>query len=157
MSGTWAFKFKSNGDRRGRYNARGYEQVEGQHYVADSISSPVTNQTKIQLLLFLWCCNPFWVAEALDVVGAFLQGIFQNGEVMYSEVPDGMEPFYGSRADVVLLMLVPIYGTKQAANCFYETFVRKAVVESKKYQRSKADPCLYYTWHNGRLRVCILD
>ena len=153
VSGTWAFKFKSNGDRRGRYNARGYEQVEGQHYVADSISSPVTNQTTIRLLLFLWCCNPFWVAEALDVVGAFLQGIFQNGEVMYSEVPDGMEPFYGSRADVVLLMLVPIYGTKQAANCFYETFVRKAVVESKKYQRSKADPCLYYTWHNGRLAV----
>jgi hypothetical protein len=55
-----------------------------------------------------------------DVEGAFLQGKFQNGEEMYMEVPDGMEQYYGSRKDVVLRMLVPIYGTKQAAECFYK-------------------------------------
>eukprot|EP00956_Cyclotella_meneghiniana_P028466 scaffold66266_cov46-Cyclotella_meneghiniana.AAC.1 len=70
---------------------------------------------------------------------------------MYADVPDGMEQFYGSRKDVVLQLLVPIYGTKQAANCFYETFVEKAVRNSDVYQCSKAEPCLYYAWIDGRL------
>eukprot|EP00956_Cyclotella_meneghiniana_P014849 scaffold22402_cov46-Cyclotella_meneghiniana.AAC.1 len=91
----------------------------------------------------------------VDVEGAFLQGKFRNGEVMYADVPDGMEQFYGSRKDVVLQLLVPIYGTKQAANCFYETFVEKAVRNSDVYQRSKAEPCLYYAWIDGRLVIFV--
>jgi hypothetical protein len=43
------------------------------------------------------CCNPKWVAEALDVEGAFLQGKFRDGEKIYIEVPDGMEKYYGKR------------------------------------------------------------
>jgi hypothetical protein len=31
---TWAFKRKANGVRRGRLNARGYEQVDDVHYSA---------------------------------------------------------------------------------------------------------------------------
>ena len=60
------------------------------------------------------CMNPNWIAEIVDVEGAFLQGKFENGEVMYIDVPDGMELFYGNHKDVVLHLNVPIYGTKQA-------------------------------------------
>ncbi len=74
--------------------------------------------------------------------GAFLQGQFVNGEVMYIEVPDGMEQFYGKREDVKLQLNAPIYGRKQAAFCFYKTLVDN--VKDSKYKRSKADPCLYY-------------
>lgn len=150
LTTTWAMKKKSNGKLRGRLNARGFEQVEGQHFYADSISSPVTNPVTIRVLWTLLCCNPDWVAEALDVEGAFLQGKFKNGEVIYTEVPDGMEEFYGKRSDVVLLLLVPIYGTKQAANCFYDTLV-KAVKEDQAYDRSKADSCLFFSWKDNRL------
>ncbi len=50
----------------------------------------------------------------IDVEGAFLQGKFVNGEQIYIEVPDGngMEEFYGSKENVVLLLNVPIYETK---------------------------------------------
>jgi hypothetical protein len=150
LTTTWAMKKKSNGKLRGRLNAREFEQVEGQHYMADSISSPVTNPIVIRMCLTLLCCHPQWVAEELDVEGAFLQGKFANNEVIYIEVPDGMEKFYGKRSDVVLQLLVPIYGTKQAANCFYNTLV-KALKGKTIYNRSKADPCLFFAWINGRL------
>ena len=47
MSTTWAMKKKTNGKRRGRLNARGYEQLEGTHYHSDSIAAPVTNPNTI--------------------------------------------------------------------------------------------------------------
>ena len=97
--------------------------------------------------------NPEWIAKIVDVEGAFLQGQFVNGEVMYIEVPDGMKEFYGKREDVVLLLNAPIYGTKQAAFCFYKTLVEK--IKDSKYERSKADPCLYYRWKNGRLALMV--
>lgn len=152
LTTTWAFKKKSNGTRRGRLNARGYEQLEGQHYYADSIAAPVTNPVTIRSMWVLLCANPMWVAEALDVEGAFLQGMFTNGEVIYIEVPNGMEQYYGKKTDVVLLLLKPIYGTKQAASCFSEALV-KAIKNREQYDRSKADPCLYFAWQNGRLVI----
>ena len=44
---------------------------------------------------------------------------------------------------------MPIYGTKQGASCFYKKLVK--TVKGKMYQRSPADPCLYYRWKEGRL------
>ncbi len=94
---------------------------------------------------------PEWIAVVLDVEGTFLQGKFVNGvvngEQIYIEVPGGMEEFYGSKEDVALLLNVPIYGTKQAAFCFYNTLVGR--VKDSKYKSSKEDPCLYFQWKNG--------
>ena len=54
LTTTWAFKMKSNGDRRGRLDARGYEQVDGRHYTSDSIAAPVTNSITVRTVLMLW-------------------------------------------------------------------------------------------------------
>ena len=70
---------------------------------------------------------------------------------MYIEIPNGFHKFYGK--DEVLKLSVPIYGTKQAALCFYKTLVKK--VTERKYERSKADPCLYFSWKDGRLSMMI--
>ena len=64
-----------------------------------------------------------------------------------------MNKFYGSQKDVVLLLNVPIYGTKQAAHCFYQNLVKK--VKNWNYNHSKADPCLYYIQRNDRLAVML--
>ena len=76
ITSTWAFKMKSNGDHRGRLNARGYEQVDRCHYAFDSIASPVTNPITVRTVLMLWCMNPGWISAIIDVEGAFLQGHF---------------------------------------------------------------------------------
>ena len=133
-------KQKSNGTRRGRLNARGYEQVDGSHYASDSIAAPVTNPITVRIVLMLYCMNKTWIAAIIDVEGAFLQGRFANGEELYIEVPDGFQEWYPG--DVVLRMNVPLYGTKQAAYCFFKTFA--AHIKNATYKQSKADPCLYY-------------
>lgn len=153
LTTTWAMKKKANGTFRGRLNARGFEQVDGSHFFGDSIAAPVTCPSTIRTLIVLLCMNPKWVARIKDVEGAFLQGKFENGEVIYIEVPDGMEEFYGSRSENVLLLNVPIYGTKQAAHCFYKTLVKRT--SERGYQRSKADPCLHFVWHNDKLGLMV--
>ena len=83
MTTTWAMKKKPNGKLRGRLNARGYEQIKGKSYYNDSIAAPVTNANSVRIVWVLMATNPDWIAKIVDVEGAFLQGKFVNGEVMY--------------------------------------------------------------------------
>ena len=71
-------------------------------------------------MLVLMAMNAAWIAEVIDVDGAFLQGKFTNGEVLYMGIPDGFEKCYGDHE--VLMMNVPIYGTKQAALVFTKSW-----------------------------------
>ena len=80
-------------------------------------------------MLTLLAMNPKWEAKVVDVEGAFLQGKFTDGEKLYIEITDSMEKFYGTQKDNVLLLNMPIYGTKQAASCFYKTLVKKCKKE----------------------------
>jgi hypothetical protein len=150
---TWAFKLKANGDRRARMNAKGFQQRDGIHYFSDSTYAPVTNPVAIRMLFTVLAMNPDYIASILDIVGAFLQGKFYDGEVLYIEVPDGFEPYYED--DEVLRLNVPIYGTKQASKCFYKTFV-EGLVDSGMYDRSKAQPCMFYKWIDERLVLFVL-
>ena len=152
LTTTWACKKKPSGKLRGRLNIRGYEQVDGKHYYSDSIAAPVTNPNTVRIVLVLLAMNPKWISMLIDVEGAFLQGKFENGEELYAYVPDGFEKFYDEENEVLKLN-VPIYGTKQAAHCFYKALVKKA--KEKEYERSKADPCLFYCWVDGRLVVFV--
>ena len=153
MTTTWAMKKKTNGKFRGRLNARGYEQIDGKHYHAQNIAAPVTNANTVRIVVTLLCMNAKWIAEVVDVEGAFLQGKFKDGEELWIEIPDGMDKYYGDRKDTVLKMNVPLYGTKQAAHCFYVTLVEE--IKKREYKRSKADPCLYYITTAGRLSVIV--
>ena len=53
MTTTWAMKKKTNGKFRGRLNARGYEQVDGQHYHSENIAAPVTNANTVRVVMTL--------------------------------------------------------------------------------------------------------
>jgi hypothetical protein len=74
LTTTWAMKQKSNGMRRGRLNACGYDQVDGSHYTSDSIAAPVTSPITVRILLMLYCMNRTWTSAIINVEGAFLQG-----------------------------------------------------------------------------------
>jgi len=78
----------------------------------------------------------------MDVKGAFLCGDFEKNRKVYMEVPQGFERFYPS--NVVFLLLRTLYGTKQAAYRFWKKLV--AAFRAMDYERSKADPCLYFSW-----------
>ena len=119
-------KQKASRELHGQLNARGFEQLEGQHYFVDTFAASVTNLNSIRILLMLMCVHPNWIADIVDVEGTLLQGKFKNSEVMYNDILNGMEQYSGSRKDVVLLLNVPIYGTQRAASCFYKTMAKRA-------------------------------
>jgi hypothetical protein len=142
LTSTWAMKKKSNGTYRARLNARGYEQVDGEHYQSHSISSPVSNEVTIRIVFTLMLMAG-WVGELLDVKGAFLHGDFEDEEDVYMKVPQGFESYYDPRI-YVLLLLQTLYGLKQAARAFWNKLLM--AFRSMGFNRSKADPCLYFDW-----------
>jgi hypothetical protein len=79
MTSTWAMKKKASGKYRARVNARGYEQVEGIHYNGNDIASPVANEMTVRIVMTLPIMAG-WYCALLDVVGAFLNGRFDNDE-----------------------------------------------------------------------------
>lgn len=141
ISTTWAMKKKSNGTFRARVNARGFMQVAGEHYNADSISSPVTNEATVRVVLVLSIIFK-WTNELVDVKGAFLCGNFQDEKPIYMKVPEGFERHY--QGDVLLLLRRTIYGLKQAARAFWRELM--VALTDMGYSQSPADPCLYYCW-----------
>ena len=141
LTSTWAMKKKSNGKFRARVNARGYEQVDGIHYDADSTAALVVNEITIRMV-FVLMVMAGWYAEVVDVRGAFLHGKFEEGTRLYMEVPEGFESFYP--VGCLLLLLQTIYGLKQVAFAFWVQLLK--ALRDMKFDRSKADPCLYFKW-----------
>ena len=142
LSTTWAMKKKANGVFRARLNARGFEQVEGMHYDASSISSPVATDVSIRIAMILGLMAR-WESELVDVKGAFLNGSLGDGDQIYMEVPEGFEKYYPDE-DTVLMLLKAIYGTKQAAIQFWKELLK--CQRDMKNERNAADPCVYFKW-----------
>ena len=93
IDSTWACKKKSNGTLRGRLNARGFKQIDGQHYDGSSIHAPVTNAATIRIILTLMLMGDM-TAEVVDVKGAFLKGDIEDGEEIHMKIPQGWEHHY---------------------------------------------------------------
>lgn len=142
LTTTWAMKKKANGTHRARVVARGFEQVEGLHYDGASIAAPVTNDMSIRIIMVL-ALMAGWASKIVDVKGAFLRGEFEEGaEPVYLKVPEGFEKFYPTNS--VLLLLRTIYGLCEAAMAFWKEMLK--AFRSMKFERSTADPCMYFKW-----------
>ena len=53
LTSTWAMKKKASGKRRARINARGFEQIDGQHYDSNTKGLPVVSPMTIMIVLTL--------------------------------------------------------------------------------------------------------
>jgi hypothetical protein len=131
-------------------NARGYEQVPEKHYDPNSIAVPVTSDVTIRIVLTLLLLGR-WYAELIDIKGAFLHGEFDEGEILYMEIPEGFEQYYP--AGFIWLLLGTIYGLKQAAVAFWKQLI--LAFASMNYRRSKVNPCMYFDWTRDELIVWI--
>jgi hypothetical protein len=150
LSSTWVIKQKASGDVRGRLVARGYEQIDGVHYDSSSKAAPVIIDMTIRIVLIL-CCLARWRADVEDVVGAFLNGEFEaNLPPIYMKVPQGFEQFYDGHK-FVLRVKKTIYGTIQAAMCFWCVLTK--AFSNMGYTRCVADPCLHFKWTDAELSL----
>ena len=148
LSSTWAMKKKSNGKFRARVNARGYEQVDGEHYDKDSVASPTINIITVRCILVLMLLMHGY-AHLVDVNGAFLLGGWEHDPItdearkVYLAIPEGIGKFLPP-GEWVMLLLKTLYGTKNAAKQFWLYLMNLWYSFNFKYNR--ADPCLYYKW-----------
>ena len=141
LTSTWAMKKKANGKKRARLNARGFEQVDGEHYNEDDKAAPVVTLSAIMVILTLIVMLD-WTAELCDVNGAFLLGDFGAELNMFMFIPQGFEKYYPK--DFVLKLLRPIYGCRQSAKRFWIKLL--TVLNLMKFMRGAADPCVYFKW-----------
>ena len=76
IDSTWACKKKSNGFLRSRLNAKGFKQVEGQHYDRTYIHAPVTNATTMYIVLTLMLMGDgwqwWWMSRELSCMESFI-------------------------------------------------------------------------------------
>ena len=91
ITSTWAINKKANGTYHARLNVRGFQQVQGVHYDSSDISSPVTNDMSIRIIMVLTLMAG-WIAQIFDVKGAFLHGEFDEGtDPVHMAVSEGFE------------------------------------------------------------------
>ena len=93
IDGVWVMKKMRNSTLHGQMNARGFKQVEGQHYEVTTINSPVSNSATIRIVLTLMIMASM-LAHAVDVKGAFLHGEFEDREIILMTIPQGLEEHF---------------------------------------------------------------
>ena len=148
LTSTWAMKKKANGTKRARLNARGFEQIDGEHYNEDDKAAPVVTLSAILLLLTLIVMLD-WTAVLCDVNGAFLLGDFERELNMFMYIPQGFEKYYPR--NFVLKLLRPIYGCKQSAKRFWIKLL--TILKLMKFMRGAVDPCVYFRWSVDELVI----
>ena len=83
-----------------------------------------------------------YMANIIDIKGAFLLGRFNKGEELFMEISQGFEKYFSENE--VIKLLVPFYGLKQASRAFYKELV--AAARHMNMERNKIDPCVFFKW-----------
>ena len=135
ITSTWAMEKKASDRYRARLNARGFEQQEGVHCDLEQISSPVTNDATICIVLVSMIMAD-WVSYLCDVHGAFLMVECEEEEELLMEIPRGFENKYAQ--DAYLRLRKTIYGLKEAALMFWKLLLK--CMRSMNYEKCWAGP-----------------
>ena len=123
LDSKWVMKKKSNGIFRARLTARGFKQVDGEHYDSDDVSSPTININSARVL-FVIMVTMWQKGLLIDVNGAFLLGNWEDDPVthqerkIYMKVPEAFKEWINTQKFLILL-LKTLYGTKNAAKRFW--------------------------------------
>ena len=82
LDSKWVMKKKSNGTLRARLTARGFKQIDGEHYDSDDVSSPTINITSARVM-FVLMVTMWRKGILIDVNGAFLLGRWEDDPVTH--------------------------------------------------------------------------
>jgi hypothetical protein len=121
------------------------------HFDASDKAAPVVCDVTIRVVLIL-AIMANWLAWIVDAEGAFLQGRFQNGELIFMKIPNGFQKFYPS--NVMLKLLRTLYGLAQSAIQFWREC--RMAMDGMNMAKNAVDPCLFYQWIDGQLIVMLL-
>ena len=130
---------KASGKDSARLNARGFEEIEGEYYGLNHVSSPVTNEVTIRIVLMLIIMAD-WASYLADINEVFLLGNFENREELFLEILKRFESEYNKI--MVPRMKCTIYRLKQVTRTFLKLLLM--AMRYMGFEKSKANPCLYW-------------
>lgn len=151
LDSKWVFALKEhetqdNDKFKARLVVRGFNQ-DSNSFNYDEIYSPVARLSTIRTVLAIGNENKFRF-DQLDVKTAFLNGELKDDVFMYP--PEGVSVIQGK----VLKLRKSLYGLKQAAKCWNDTFSNFLIELG--FQRSLNDSCLYTLNKSGKfLYLCL--
>ena len=139
----WVFRIKRNMDGeidkyKARLVAKGYSQVYGVDYY--DTYAPVAQLASLRTILTIAACND-WDINIFDFHSAFLNGKLNPDEIIYMDLPPGLEVDKKFKNPVALLH-VALYGSKQGALKWYQELCH--LLASLGMQRTESDWGVFY-------------
>jgi hypothetical protein len=148
LGARWVFsiKRKPNGSidkYRARYVAKGFNQQMGLDY--NETYAPTASLNILRFLISLSISHKFPTAT-FDVSSAYLYSPIE--ETVYIQPPVEINP---SLKGKVMLLKKALYGTKQAARCWWKFF--QQTVQSLGFEASEIEPSLYLFQRKGQFII----
>jgi Reverse transcriptase (RNA-dependent DNA polymerase)/gag-polypeptide of LTR copia-type/GAG-pre-integrase domain len=131
LDGKWVFRLKSDGRKKARWVARGFQQKYGIDY--HETFAAVARNTSYRIILALSALLGLEVFQ-FDIKTAFLNGSLE--EVIYMEQPHGFE-----RPGYVCRLLKSLYGLKQAPRIWAKKL--KTSLERLGFKQLQSEHCVY--------------
>ncbi|MBW0535399.1 hypothetical protein O181_075114 [Austropuccinia psidii MF-1] len=134
LSTKWVFAKKCNPERyKGRLVARGFRQLQGINFEETFAPTPTFGALR---MLFSIACSKSWEIRTFDVKVAFLHSLIDKP--VYLWPPKGMN----MAASSVLKLKKALYGTKQAARCWWLHL--KTILHRIGFKSNGEDPSTYF-------------
>src|SRR5260370_25048111 len=138
----WVFKAKKDAvGNIARYKARlvaqGFSQIDGVDY--DDTYAPVAHLASSRAIIAM--ANHLHLElQQVDIKGAYLNGMLNNGEVLYMRHPPGYKSHdAGNR---VLSLMTTLYSLKQSGHCWYQKL--SSIFLSLGFQQCSVDQAIFH-------------
>uniref|UniRef100_A0A0K0FQ44 Retrovirus-related Pol polyprotein from transposon TNT 1-94 n=1 Tax=Strongyloides venezuelensis TaxID=75913 RepID=A0A0K0FQ44_STRVS len=148
ITSKWVYNVKNDGRLKSRLTARGCQQpTQSETY------SPTVHPSILKAILSI-CMQTDMKVHTMDCTNAFLQGNFEDNEIIYMTVPKGIELVHPQHTNSICRLLKPIYGLRQSSRCWYKTFTDFLTIDAN-FIISEFDSCVLFTY-NPSLIIILL-
>ena len=132
---------------RARLVARGFSQIPGVDFF--DTYAPVAKMASIRVILALAARFDLDVHQ-VDIKSAYLNGDFEENEVIYMALPPGLE--LTKDKSLVLRLLRPLYGLRQSARHWHKK-LRAVLLKRLHLAPCDVDQAVFFRTENGQLVV----
>ena len=135
----WVYKVKRDGTAKARLCVQGSSLEEGIDY--DQVFSAALRYSSARAL-FAYAAQNGCKVRSIDLVAAYLQGKFVDGEVVYCHLPPGYPEFGPDGRPLIARVEKPIYGIQQAGRRLQRLLF--AWLRDQGFQAlDDSDPCVF--------------
>ena len=135
----WVYKEKRDGSAKARLCVQGSSLEEGIDY--DQVFSAALRYSSARGLFALAARTGCGV-RSVDLVAAYLQGAFLQGEVVFTHLPPGQEKYDSNGRPMVARVEKPIYGIQQAGRRLQRMLF--AWLRDQGFEAlEESDPCVF--------------